>query len=96
MIYYNALFKSQAFKIRVKELWSEYYDRIDIEPLVESLRGELDVAALYDAMLWGYNDYIILDKDSRNFNGYADYLMERFGSKLSVVESDIAEISVSN
>jgi len=96
MIYYNALFKSQAFKIRVKELWSEYYGRIDIEPLVESLRSELDVAASYDAMLWGYNDYIILDKDSRNFNGYADYLMERFASKLSVVDSDIAAISVSN
>ena len=96
MIYYNALFKSPAFRIRVKELWSEYYDRIDIEPLVESLRGELDVAALYDAMLWGYNDYVILDKSSRNFNGYADYLMERFESKLSVVESDIAAIDTSN
>lgn len=95
MIYYNALFKSPAFKIRVKELWNEYYDRIDIEPLVESLRSELDVAARYDAMFWGYNDYIILDKDSRNFNGYADYLKERFESKLSVVDSDIGSISVS-
>ena len=96
MIYYNALFKSPAFRIRVKELWNEYYDRIDIEPLVESLRSELDIAALYDAMLWGYNDYVILDKSSRNFNGYADYLKERFESKLSVVDSDIGSIAASN
>lgn len=94
MLYYNALFKSPAFNSRVKELWNEYFERIDIEQFVESLRSELDVAAEYDLELWGHNDYtnILLDKDLGNFNGYADYLKEKVNSKLSVVNKDIAGI----
>ena len=96
-IYYDALFKSPAFTKRVKELWSEYYDRIDVEPVVESMRSKLDVSAEYDLMLWGHNDYtnMLLNKDFENFDGYVDYLKKRVDGKLSVVNSNIEEISVS-
>ena len=96
-IYYNALFKSPAFVSRVKELWDEYSVLIDVEPFVESLRSMLDVAAEYDLALWGHNDYtnMLLDKDFGSFNGYVDYLKERIQTKISVVDSDIADLSVS-
>jgi|GEM_PF-668556 Cobalamin biosynthesis protein CobT (nicotinate-mononucleotide:5, 6-dimethylbenzimidazole phosphoribosyltransferase) len=96
-IYYSALFKSPAFNSRVKELWNEYSGRIDVEPLVESLRSELDVAAEYDAALWGHHDYIntlLQNDDIKTFDQYVDYLKERFESKLSVVNNDIADINI--
>ncbi len=91
-IYYDALFKSPAFNSRVNELWNDYSGRIDIEPLVESLRSQLDVAAGYDLTLWGHNDYtnMLLDKDFGNFDGYVDYLKERIQAKISVVDGEIA------
>ena len=91
-LYYNALFKSPAFVSRVKELWNEYFGRIDVEPFIESLRSTLDIAAEYDLTLWGHNDYtnMLLNKDFGNFNGYVDYLKERVQTKISIVDREIA------
>ena len=90
-IYYNALFKSPAFRRRVKELWDGYYGSIDIETLIESMRGRLDTAAGYDTMLWGEHDDPSGVK-RENFDAYVDFLKEAVMKKLSVVNADVAAI----
>ena len=59
-IYYNALLKSPAFVTRTKELWNKYHNLIDIEDVIESMRGKISTAAGYDFIRWwifGYNDW---------------------------------------
>ncbi len=88
-IYYNALFKSPAFKAKVKELWNGYSGSIDIEPLIESMRSRLALAAEYDTMLWGEHD----DPSGvrrENFDAYVDFFKARVLSKISVVAADVS------
>ncbi|WP_294431398.1 CotH kinase family protein [uncultured Treponema sp.] len=87
-IYYNALFKSPAFKKRVKELWLEYYSTIDIDSRIESMRSEILVSQQYDTMIWGEH------KDPsgvvrKDFDAYVDFLKETLLKKLSVVNNEI-------
>jgi len=89
-IYYNALFKSPAFKAKVKELWNEYSGNIDFETHIESMRSKLDTAAQYDTMLWGeHNDPSLIHRE--NFDAYVDFFKERVLDKLSVVDTDISK-----
>lgn len=88
-LYYNALFKSPAFKARAAELWSEYSGAIDIETVIESMRNELAVAAQYDTMLWGeHNDPSGVKRE--NFDAYVDFLKERLLKKMLIIENDLA------
>ena len=88
-LYYNALFKSPAFKTRVKELWNKYSAGIDVESLIESMRSELSVAAVYDTMLWGeHNDPSGVKRE--NFDAYVDFLKERILDKISIINADVA------
>ncbi len=90
-IYYNALFKSPAFKAKVKELWNEYSGNIDFETHIESMRSKLDTAAQYDTMLWGeHNDPSGIKRE--NFDAYVNFFKERVLDKLSVVDTDISKI----
>jgi len=86
-IYYNALFKSPAFNAKVKELWDEYYSRIDIETLIESMRSKLSTAVEYDTMLWGEHDDPTGVK-RENFDAYVDFFKERVLSKISIINED--------
>ena len=87
-IYYNALFKSPAFKERTKVLWGEYYSAIDIGSRIESMRNEIYVSQQYDTMVWGEH------KDPSgivraNFDAYVDFLKETLLEKVTVVNNDI-------
>ena len=88
-LYYNALFKSSAFRARAAELWSEYSGNVDIETVIESMRNELAVAAQYDTMLWGEHDDPSGVK-RENFDAYVDFFKERLLKKMLIIEKDIA------
>ena len=90
-IYYDALFKSPAFKARVAELWLEYSGGIDIESYIELLRNEISLAAQYDTMLWGeHNDPSEIKRE--NFDAYVDFLKETIVKKISVVNDSITNL----
>lgn len=88
-LYYNALFKSPAFKTRVKELWGEYSGVIDTATLIESMRSRLSVAAEYDTMLWGKHDDPSGVK-RENFDAYVDFFKEAVLNKISVINADVS------
>lgn len=90
-IYYNALFKSPAFKTKVKELWNKYSGSIDIETFIEPMRKRLDTAAAYDTMLWGEHDDPSGVK-RENFDAYVDFLKEALFNKISVINTDVSKI----
>lgn len=96
-IYYNALFKSPKFITRTKELWHEYYDRIDIYMQIEEIENRIIVAAKYDAMRWtGHHDYINILQTNNNvkvFEEYVDFLKESIRQKITVVDSYIENLS---
>ena len=87
-IYYNALFKSPAFKNRTKQLWSEYYSNIDIDSQIESMRREISLAAEYDAKVWKVNHHPYGPKFA-DFNGHVDFLNEILLKKLAVVNNEV-------
>ena len=88
-LYYNALFKSPAFKARVTELWNAYSGTIDIETHIESMRSRLAVAAEYDTMLWGEHDDPSGIK-RENFDAYVDFFKEALLNKIDVIDADIS------
>ena len=95
-IYYNALFKSPKFVQRTKELWNEYSDAVDFEPLIAETQNRIALAAQYDNMLWvGQHDYINIFLHNNNvkvFNEYVEYLKESINKKINVVDTYIENL----
>ena len=96
-IYYNALFKSPEFVKRTKELWNEYFNRINIEPVIAATQNRIALAVQYDGMLWvGHHDYINTlpnTQDLTKFEDYAAYLKESVYKKILIVNSFIGNLS---
>ncbi|HAJ97379.1 MAG TPA: hypothetical protein DCO72_06555, partial [Ruminococcus sp.] len=87
-IYYNALFKSPSFKERIKTLWTEYYNAINIESRIESMRTEIYISQQCDTMIWGkHKDPSGIVRE--NFDAYVDFLKETLLKKLDVVNTTI-------
>jgi len=87
-IYYNALFKATTFREKLKEIWVERSDRIDISSRIEALREELSVAAEYDAKLWDVN-HNPGKLNFSNFHGNDDNKKKVLITKLNVVSNEI-------
>lgn len=87
-IYYNALFKSPSFAARTKEIWAEKSASIDISTTIETFREQLELAATYDAKLWGVNHNPV-DMKYDDFDGHVDFLKDTFVRKFAVVDSDV-------
>lgn len=91
-IYYNSLFKSSSFNNRVIELWTEYYNDIDINTKVESLRNELEIAAKADSLIWDVN-HNPTNISLNNFDEHVDYVKRLLNRKLEIVNSEIQSMS---
>lgn len=87
-IYYNALFKSPSFAARTKEIWAEKSASIDISTTIETFREQLELAATYDAKLWGVNHNPV-DMKYDDFDGHVDFLKDTLVRKFAVVDSDV-------
>jgi len=91
-IYYNALFKSLIFRTKLKKIWDEKSNFIDVSLKIEQLRDILSVAAEYDAKLWEVN-HNPANLSFENFNGHVDFLKSVLINKLKVVSKEIATFS---
>lgn len=69
-LYYDALFKSPAFKKKLKEIWDEYSGKIDIEKQIDSLRKVIYKGQQVDAEIWGAH----LDPSGIARNGFDEYV----------------------
>ena len=87
-IYYNALFKSPSFAARTKKIWAEKSASIDISTTIETFREQLEIAATYDAKLWGVNHNPV-DMKYDDFDGHVDFLKNTLVRKFAVVDSDV-------
>ncbi len=87
-IYYNALFKSPAFRGKVKELWAAYYNSIDIDSQIEKLRAQIYSDQQNDALVWeAHTDPSTIVRE--DFDAYADFLKETLNKKFQVVNAEI-------
>lgn len=87
-IYYNALFKSPVFKNRVKTLWEQYSDSINIESKVEAFRNEINLSADLDEMIWGVN-HNPQDLVCSDYNEHIDFVKKVLKRKFTVVSDEI-------
>ncbi len=90
-IYYNALFKSSAFRSVIKSIWSEKSINIDMDSRIESLKDKLEISANYDAKLWGVN-HNPMDIDLNNFEEHVTYFKDIIFNKYSVVETAVNDL----
>ena len=87
-LYYDALFKSPAFRNRLKEIWNEYKGRIDMEAQIEHFRKVLYKGQQEDAKIWGAH----LDPSGisrAGFDAYVDFLKEALLQRFASVEAMI-------
>ena len=91
-LYYDALFKSPAFKARMKELWSTYYSRMNVDNEIESMRSTLSTAAEYDIMRWGSQSNDPTGINRKDFNAYVDFLKETVDKKIGIVNKFIENL----
>lgn len=90
-LYYDALFKSDAFKARVAELWASYSASLSVDAEIERIKSQIKVASKFDSLLWG----IHLDPSKvfrTGFDAYVNFLKKSLNQKLSVVDSFINQL----
>lgn len=90
-LYYDALFKSPAFKKRLKEIWSECRGKVSIEKEIEILRETICTEQQADAQIWGTH----LDPSGipRNgFDEYVDFLKDTLCKKRTAVDRMIQQL----
>lgn len=84
-LYYDALFKSSAFKERLKEIWRERCGNINIAEEIKRLRDTIDAAQLADAAIWeAHLDPSGIPRDG--FDAYVDFLQETLCKKYTAVD----------
>lgn len=90
-LYYDALFKSDAFNNRVKELWNEYSNQIEIGDEIERIRSQINIAQQFDAIRWGvHKDPSGIIRE--DFDAYVDFLKETLAIKKAVVAQSISQL----
>lgn len=90
-IYFDALFKSPAFKNKVKEIWSKQSDKIFIDAQIETLRSQIYKAQINDAKRWGaHNDPSGIPR--KDFDAYVDFLKEALNEKYEIVKTEIESL----
>ena len=88
-LYYDALFKSSLFIAAIKQIWDKYQNVIDIDTIIESMRGKISVAAEYDSLLWGIRENNMNRIKTKDFNSNVDFLKETLLKRLLLVDSEI-------
>lgn len=90
-LYYDALFKSSAFKARVAELWASYSSSLSVDEEIERIRTQIKVASKFDSLLWGIHlDPSIVFRTG--FDAYVNFLKKSLNQKLEVVDSFINQL----
>ena len=90
-LYYDALFKSSAFKARAAEIWDSYSASLSVDQEIERIRAQIKVASKFDSLLWG----IHLDPSKvfrTGFDAYVNFLKKSLNQKLEVVDSFIQQL----
>ncbi|MCM1042437.1 MAG: CotH kinase family protein [Bacteroides sp.] len=83
-LYYDALFQSPAFTHRLKEIWNEYKEKIDIETQIEHLRKSIYKGQEADTRIW--EPHLDPSGIARNgFDEYVDFLKETLLLKYSAL-----------
>ena len=69
--------------------WDKYQNVIDIDTIIESMRGKISVAAEYDSLLWGIRENNMNRIKTKDFNSNVDFLKETLLKRLLLVDSEI-------
>lgn len=90
-LYFDALFKSPAFKNKLKELWKEYSGSVFIDEQIETLRAQIYKAQIIDTKRWGaHKDPSGIARE--NFDAYVDFLKSTLNKKYEIVNAEIEKL----